>query len=35
MKLDYYILKFCGIIDDFCDNIAKMLQSKSKKKKKK
>jgi len=33
--IDKYILKFCGIIDDFCDNIAKMLQPKVKKKRKK
>jgi hypothetical protein len=35
MKLDYYILKFCGIIDNFCESIAKMLEPKIKKKKKK
>jgi len=25
--IDKYILKFCGAIDNFCDSIAKMLES--------
>jgi len=33
--IDRYIIKFCGAIDNFCDSIAKMLESKPKRKKKK
>ncbi len=33
--IDRYIMKFCEIIDNFCDSIAKMLESKPKRKKKK
>ena len=33
--IDKYILKFCGAIDNFCDSIANMLESKPKRKKKK
>jgi len=33
--IDRFIYKFCEIVDDFCDNIAKMLQPKPKKKRKK
>ncbi len=31
--IDKYIIKFCEIIDNFCDGIAKMLESKPKRKK--
>ena len=33
--IDKYILKFCEAIDNFCESIAKMLEPKIKKKKKK
>ncbi len=31
--IDRFIYKFCGAIDSFCDGIAKMLESKPKRKK--
>ena len=33
--IDKYILKFCEAIDNFCEGLAKMLEPKIKKKKKK
>jgi len=33
--IDKYIIKFCEAIDNFCEGLAKMLESKPKRKKKK
>jgi len=33
--IDKYIIKFCEVVDNFCESIAKLLESKPKKKRKK